>query len=50
MNILKYFYKIKRKINKLDKYITNPVNYDDVINPFLPQVPKTYVWIDENKP
>jgi len=49
MNLKKYFYKINKKITKIDKYITNPAVYDDIINPFLSPIPKTYVWIEENK-
>lgn len=49
MNILNYFNEIKTKINKIDSYVTNPINYKDINNPFIPKVPKTYVWIEDGK-
>ena len=35
MNILNYFSQIKKRIIKLDNYITNPINNKDINNPFL---------------
>lgn len=45
MNAIKYLLKIKRRIKKVEKYITEPIS--DINNPFLNIKPKTYVWIDE---
>ena len=47
MNIKKYFKEIKEKINRINTYTTNPINYRDVNNPFASTLPKTYVWIDD---
>ncbi len=49
MNILNYFSQIKKRIIKLDNYITNPINNKDINNPFLPGLPETYIWIEEDK-
>lgn len=50
MNIKIYFKDIKNQINRINKYITNPVNYKDINNPFASTLPRTYVWVeDENK-
>lgn len=49
MNIYNYFFEIKEKINKINSYVTNPINYKDINNPFASTLPKTYVWIDAEK-
>lgn len=49
MNIRKYFKKIKEKINRINTYTTNPINYRDVNNPFASTLPKTYIWVEEEK-
>lgn len=48
MEIKKYISGIKNKIDKINSYITNPVNYKDINNPFSSSMTKTYVWIDED--
>ena len=48
MNIRKYFDEIKSKINRIDTFTTNPINYTDINNPFASTLPKTYVWIEED--
>ncbi len=48
MNINEYLNEIKQKINKINAYVTNPINYKDINNPFASTLPKTYVWIDED--
>ncbi len=49
MNIFNYLSEIKNKINKINSYTTNPINYTDLNNPFASTLPKTIVWIeDEN--
>lgn len=48
MEIKKYISGIKNKIDKINSYITNPVNYKDINNPFSSNMTKTYVWIDED--
>lgn len=50
MKIFNYFTQIKERINRINKYTTNPMNYKDLNNPFASTMPKTYVWIDEEKP
>ncbi len=47
MNIINYFSEIKNRINRINSYITNPINYVDINNPFASTLPKTYVWIEE---
>lgn len=47
MNIKEYLKEIKKKINKIDSYTSNPINYEDLNNPFASTLPKTYIWIDE---
>lgn len=47
MNIKLYFTEIKNKINKLNSYVSNPINYKDLNNPFASTLPKTYVWIED---
>lgn len=49
MKIKSYFREIKDKINRINKYISNPINYRDINNPFISTLPKTYVWIEEEK-
>lgn len=49
MKIKSYFREIKDKINRINKYISNPINYRDINNPFVSTLPKTYVWIEEEK-
>jgi len=49
MKIFNYFTQIKERINRINKYTTNPMNYKDLNNPFASTMPKTYVWIDEEK-
>lgn len=49
MNIKEYFKKIKERINKINAYVSNPINYKDTNNPFASTLPKTYVWIEEDK-
>ncbi len=48
MNIFNYFKEIKKRINKIDSYVTNPINYRDINNPFASTLPKTYVWLEED--
>lgn len=49
MNIKTYLREIKKKISKIDSYVSNPINYEDLNNPFASTLPKTYVWIEEEK-
>ena len=50
MKILKYFNEVKERIKRINNYVSNPINYKDLNNPFASTLPKTYVWIDdENK-
>lgn len=49
MNIQNYFKEIKEKINRINKYVSNPINYRNINNPFISNMPKTYVWIEEDK-
>lgn len=48
MNIKSYFYEIKTRINNINSFVTNPVNYKDLNNPFASTLPKTYVWIEDD--
>ena len=48
MNIKTYIKEITDKINKINTYTTNPVNYKDLNNPFASTLPKTYVWIEDD--
>lgn len=50
MNIKIYFNEIKNRINKINAYISNPINHKDINNPFASTLPKTYVWIENDKP
>ena len=50
MKILNYFREIKNKINKLNTYVSNPINHQNINNnPFASTLPKTYVWIEDDK-
>lgn len=49
MKIKTYLKEIKDKINKINNYVSNPINYRDINNPFNTITPKTYVWIDDDK-
>ncbi len=49
MNILNYFKNIQRKINRINSYVSNPMNYKNINNPFASIIPKTYVWIEDDK-
>ncbi len=49
MNINIYFKTIKDKINRIDKYVTNPINFKDINNPFSSTITKTYVWLENDK-
>ncbi len=48
MNIYTYFKQIKNRINRINRYTTNPFNYKDLNNPFASTLPKTYVWLEED--
>lgn len=49
MDINIYLKDIKERINRINSYITNPINYEGLNNPFASTLPKTYVWLeDEN--
>lgn len=48
MNILAYFRLIKRKVNKFDHAVDNPINKYNNYNPFESVYNKTYVWIDND--
>ena len=49
MNIKTYFNEIKNRINKINAYVSNPINHKDINNPFASTLPKTYVWIENDK-
>ncbi len=49
MNIKIYLKEIKNRINKLNNFVTNPINYKEINNPFISALPKTYVWLEEEK-
>lgn len=49
MDIKTYFNEIKKRINKIDSYVSNPINYKDLNNPFASTLPRTYVWIEDEK-
>lgn len=50
MNIKAYFSEIKEKINKLNAYVSNPINHNNINNnPFASTLPKTYAWIEDEK-
>ena len=48
MKIKTYFKEIKDKINKINAYVSNPINYKNIDNPFTK--PQTYIWIEKEKP
>ncbi len=45
MKIKTYFKEIKDKINKLNAYVSNPLNYKNIDNPFAK--PQTYIWLEK---
>lgn len=49
MNIVKYFADIKQRINQINSFVSNPINYKNINNPFASTLPQTYVWIEEEK-
>lgn len=49
MNIQTYFNEIKRRIDRINSYVSNPINYKDLNNPFASTLPRTYVWIEDEK-
>ena len=50
MKIYKYFYQIKKRIEKLNNYVSNPINHRNINNnPFASTLPKTYVWIEDKR-
>lgn len=49
MNIKEYFFNIKKEINKLNDYVSNPFNYRNIKNPYSSLKTKTYVWVDDDK-
>ena len=49
MKIQIYLREIKRRINKINNFVTNPINYKDINNPFASTLPKTYVWLEEER-
>ena len=49
MKILTYLNEIKMRINRINNYVSNPINYKDLNNPFTSTLPKTYVWIEDEK-
>jgi hypothetical protein len=49
MNIKLYFEQINQRIKNINKYVENPINYKDINNPFRPKMPKTYVWVEDDK-
>ncbi len=48
MNIFKYFTEIKNKINKINSYVSNPINYNGFNKPYTSTLPKTYVWLEDD--
>lgn len=49
MNIKEYIKEIKERINRVNAYVSNPINYKEINNPFASTLPKTYVWVEEEK-
>ena len=49
MRIKKYIKEIKDRIQKYNKYVTNPINYENINNPFSSVMTKTYIWIEEGE-
>ncbi len=49
MKITNYFITLRSRIDLLNKYLSDPINYKDLNNPFASTLPKTYVWIEEDK-
>ena len=48
MLINDYFITLKSRIELLNKFLSDPLNYKDFNNPFASTLPKTYVWIDDD--
>lgn len=50
MNIKTYFNEIKERIHRINSYVSNPINYKNINNPFASTLPpRTYVWLDEDE-
>ncbi len=49
MNIFIYFNNIMKRINNINSFISNPINHKDINSPFASILPKTYVWIEDEK-
>lgn len=47
MNIRIYLSEIRKRVNKINSYVSNPIHYEGLNNPFASTLPKTYVWLDE---
>lgn len=47
MNINIYLKEIRQRINRINTYISNPIHYKGLNNPFASTLPKTYVWLEE---
>lgn len=47
MNIKNYIYKIISKILRINEFLSNPLNYRNIENPFYVTKAKTYVWVEE---
>ena len=48
MKIIEYFNEIKERVKHINNYVSNPINYKNLNNPFASTLPKTYVWIEDN--
>ncbi len=48
MNILAYLNFIKRKVDRLNRAVENPINKHIDNNPFTSSFNKTYVWVDRD--
>ena len=44
-----YILEIKKRIKRINAFISNPLNYENLNNPFFSTRSRTYVWIEENK-
>ncbi len=49
MKIKTYILEIKKRIKRINAFISNPLNYENLNNPFFSTRSRTYVWIEENK-
>ena len=50
MNIISYLKLIKRKVDRVQRAVENPIYAEKNYNPFTYSFNKTYVWIeDDNK-